>query len=337
MKPKVLRQFFSGATFLVLTCLLFGCSGRQTTGKQAPPVPVKLSPPTAQAKGPTPPQPASPAPRSAASDTIRIASFNIQVFGTSKIQKPAVMDVLTKTVRKFDLVAIQEVRSTDDSILPTFIQMINAAGGHYDFVIGPRLGRTSSKEQYVYVFDTTRIEIDSSSVYTVPDPEDRLHREPLVARFRVRGNDPQRAFTFRLVNIHTDPDETKTELDALANVFTSVQQREPFEDDVILLGDLNVDENHLGKLGQIPGINFAIAGVPTNTRRNKTYDNIIFQRSATTEYTGRSGVFNLMSEFNLSESQALEVSDHMPIWAEFSVYESGATTAQAPALSQLGR
>ena len=58
---------------------------------------------------------------------------------------------------------------------------------------------------------------------------------------------PERAFTFTLVDIHTDPDETKTELNALADTFVGVQQNGSGEDDVILLGDLNVDENNLGK------------------------------------------------------------------------------------------
>jgi endonuclease/exonuclease/phosphatase family metal-dependent hydrolase len=263
------------------------------------------------------------APPARSGDTIKIATFNIQVFGTSKLKKPAAMQVLTDVVRRFDVVAIQEVRSTDDSVIPTFIQMINAAGARYDFVIGPRLGRTNSKEQYAIIFDTARIEVDRSSVYTVPDPQDLLHREPMVARFRVRGVPANQAFTFNLVDIHTDPDETKSELDALGDVYVGVQNNRSGEDDVILLGDLNVDEYHLGRLGQVPNITHAITKVTTNTRRNKMYDNIIFSRLATTEYVGRWGVLDLMSTFNMSEAQALEVSDHCPAWAEFSVYESG--------------
>ena len=81
--------------------------------------------------------------------TITIATFNIQVFGKSKLEKPQVMDLLARIVRRFDLVAIQEVRSLDQSIIPRFVEMINAEGRKYDYVLGPRLGRTSSKEQYV--------------------------------------------------------------------------------------------------------------------------------------------------------------------------------------------
>ena len=41
---------------------------------------------------------------------IKIAAFNIQVFGTSKASKPEVMDTLAKIVRTYDIIAVQEIR-----------------------------------------------------------------------------------------------------------------------------------------------------------------------------------------------------------------------------------
>jgi endonuclease/exonuclease/phosphatase family metal-dependent hydrolase len=255
-------------------------------------------------------------------NAIRIASFNIQVFGESKMAKPRVVALLAEIVRQFDIVAIQEVRSKQN-ILPQFVDIINSTGRHYDYVIGPRLGRTSSKEQYAFIFDTASIEMDRSALYTVNDPDDLLHREPLVGWFRVRGPAPEEAFTFSLVDIHTDPDETGTELDALADVFRAVRDDGRGEDDVIILGDLNVDDHHLGRLGQISNITWAISGVATNTRGTKQYDNLVFSEVATAEYTGRWGVFDMIRQFNLTTEEALEVSDHMPVWAEFSLREGG--------------
>ena len=127
---------------------------------------------------------AASAPAMRAGETILIGSYNIQVFGSSKLAKPEVMQCLVQVVRQMDLVAIQEVRSKDDNIIPSFVNMINADGHRYQHVIGPRLGRTSSKEQYVFVYNTDRIEIDPNSVLTMDDRQDLLHREPLLARFR---------------------------------------------------------------------------------------------------------------------------------------------------------
>lgn len=265
--------------------------------------------------------------------TVRIASFNIQVFGESKLANPNVMNVLVQIVRQFDVVAIQEVRARSQDIVAQFVHQINSSGAHYDYVIGPRLGRTSSKEQYAFIFDAASIEVDRQSVYTVDDPDDLLHREPLVAGFRVRGPPPNEAFTFTLVDIHTDPDETVKELNVLDDVVRAVRNDGRGEDDIILLGDLNVDDRHLGELGQMPYLVHVLAGIPSNTRGSHLYDNVLFDGRATVEFTGRAGVLDFAKQFGLTLDQALEVSDHCPVWAEFTIREGGlnGTIATRPA------
>ncbi|MDB4331541.1 endonuclease/exonuclease/phosphatase family protein [bacterium] len=250
-----------------------------------------------------------------------IASFNIQVLGQSKMRKPQVVQVLSQVIRQFDLVAIQEIRSKEEDVLPRLLAAVNANGSRYDFLIGPRLGRSVSKEQYAFLFDTQRVEYEPGSVGTISDPTDLLHREPFVARFRAKATRPNEAFTFWLVNIHTDPDEVPQELDALSDVFRVMQQNRSDEDDVILLGDLNASPEKFGALLQLPNIGWAIDGVTTNTRRTKTYDNLLFSREKTQEYTGRWGVLDLEKTFGISYEQALEVSDHLPVWSEFSGLE----------------
>ena len=255
--------------------------------------------------------------------TIRIASFNIQVFGNSKAGKSYVMQELADIINQFDLVAIQEVRTKNEYHIPNFVQLVNQRGRQFDYVIGPRLGISNSKEQYVYLFDTQKIEIDHQSVYTVSDPDGLLHREPLVATFRTRVN-PDQAFTFTLINMHTDPDLVAEEMNVLAEVYRVVRRSSRGEDDIILLGDFNANERQLGRLGELPGILPLIQGLRTNTRQTKQYDNIIIHQASTTEYSGRSGVFDFMRSKNLSLQQAVQVSDHFPVWAEFSAYERDA-------------
>ncbi len=256
-----------------------------------------------------------------------IASFNIQVLGQSKISKPGMKELLAHVIRQFDLVAIQEVRAKADNVIPDLVTTVNSNGSRYNFVIGPRLGRSNSKEQYTYVFNTNTVEHDPSSVGTVNDPKDLLHREPFVTRFRARTQSPAQAFTFWMVNIHTDPDEVPEEVDALADVFQVMQKARADEDDVILLGDLNASEKQLGRLGKLPGMQWTVSGVTTNTRKNKAYDNILFQGQATREYTGRWGVYDLERNLGLSREQALQVSDHLPVWAEFRVWEAPPPTS----------
>jgi endonuclease/exonuclease/phosphatase family metal-dependent hydrolase len=266
-----------------------------------------------------------PPPRGA--ESIRIATWNIQVFGEAKLADPAAMRVIVETIKNFDLVAIQEIRAQSQDIVPQLVAMLNADGKYqYDYVIGPRLGRTTSKEQYAFVFDLASIEVDRYQLYTINDQDDLLHREPLVGWFRARLPPEQqsRAFTFSLINIHTDPDEVDREMNVLDDVFFAVRDDGRNEDDVILLGDLNVNEQNLQELGKIAGMTWVVAGTPTNTRQSAQYDNILFHGTATPEFTGSGGVFDFLRAYNLRlEEEALKVSDHLPVWAEFSVYEGG--------------
>ncbi len=57
-----------------------------------------------------------------------------------------------------------------DDVLPRFLSMVNANGGRYQYLIGPRLGRTVSTEQYAYLFDTSRVEYNSAQVGSMTDP-----------------------------------------------------------------------------------------------------------------------------------------------------------------------
>jgi endonuclease/exonuclease/phosphatase family metal-dependent hydrolase len=261
--------------------------------------------------------------------TIRIASFNMQAYGPSKAEKSEVLEILARIIRRFDVVALQEVRSERPDVLQRLLEQINKAGGHYALLAGPRVGRTVSKEQFVFVFDQATVEVDRGSSYTVEDPDDLLHRPPFVGWFRVRGPAPNQAFTFTLVNTHIDPDEVSAEIKVLDDVLFSVRDDGRGEDDVILLGDFNTDDRHLHDLGRVSGVLAAISGRPTNTRQTQEYDNLIFLLPATSEYAGRSGVFDFMREYNLTLDQALQISDHLPVWAEFSMQEGGGVPSVA--------
>ena len=303
--------------------------GRALTGESAPATaPTPTAPPVQPQVVPAPVavSPATPSIR----DEISVASWNIQVFGQSKLQDSAAMGIIVDVVRRFDVIAIQELRSKDQSVITRFLSLVNRDGYTYDVVVGPRLGRSSSKEQYLYLYDTSRIQLIPGSVYTINDWRDFLHREPLVASFRVVGALSGNAWTFTLVNIHTDPDEVQREVNVLDDVIHFVRRYSP-EDDVILLGDLNANPHQLGDLGRMPNLMWTVTGQPTNTRRTKAYDNILFSGTSTAEYTGYAGVIDLQTEYALTLQQALKVSDHLPVWATFAPVERPATVASQPA------
>lgn len=278
--------------------------------------------PASYASKAVPAQPPPPTPMFGG-PAIRIASFNIQIFGDDKASKPYLMATLAAIIQNFHIVAIQEIRTQDDYFLDNFLRTyVNQNGRMYDKVIGPRLGRSNSKEQYAYLYDTAAIEVNRNGIFTVNDPDDLLHREPLAAMFRVRGPPPEQAFTFVLVNVHTDPDLAQAECNTLAQVYQVVRRASGGEDDIIMLGDFNADEKQLGDLTKLDGVQPIVRGVFTNTRQTAGYDNLIRHCPSTTEFSGKWGVFDVQRFFNLRPEQALQVSDHYPVWAEFSAYES---------------
>lgn len=289
--------------------------------------------PTSSENPPVPGAPAQP-PVPERLHSIRVATFNVTPLAPQKLAKSQVMGRLVQVIQQFDVVALQGVQAPNQSVIVQLLEQVNAGGRHYDFALPPSVGRDPVVEYSAILFDRATIEIDRRTVCSVEDPTRQLWRKPLVASFRARGTAPEDAFTFTLVNVHTSPEQVSTELDLLDDVFRAVRDSGWNEDDVILLGDLGTDDRHLGQLGQVPHLACAIFGVPT-TLQARPVDNVLFDRRATVEFTGRSGVFDLMRQFNLPARETMEISSHFPVWAEFSIFEggqAGQVAAGAPAV-----
>lgn len=279
-------------------------------------------------------------------DRIRIATFNIQMFGKTKASKSLVMQRIAKVVSQFDVVAIQEVRGGDAEPIEKLVQLLQASGANYSATVSEPIGASNQVESYAYVFDQNKMGLIPGSAYLVRDDGERMSREPMVASFETRLGTAsgQAPFRFTLVNVHTAPSAVaanaiENEMDALDDVYLSVRSydyQNYGEEDCILLGDLNVNNSNLREMGQIRDV-YSVAGdVATTTRRNKTYDHIMLNRVTTLEYTGQYGVLDLQDLFKISEDEALDISDHQPVWAEFSAYEATGgvpvATASAPTI-----
>ncbi len=256
--------------------------------------------------------------------TFRIATFNLDGLDETKLNTLRISDVLERLLPRFELIALEGLRGKNQGLLVRLMERINAAGARqYDFATCPTQQRDGIEHYSAFVFDRTALEIDRSMLHFVEDPLGRFRHKPLVGAFRVRGLDPAQAFTFTLVAVETNPQQPALELDLLADVYRTLRDDKRNEDDIIILGDLQADENHLGRLGNFLGMTAVITNAPTTTRGTQLVDNILFDRRATSEFTGRAEVVDLMREFDLTIEQAQEISTHLPIWAEMSSYEGG--------------
>lgn len=260
-------------------------------------------------------------------EAIIIGSFNIQTFGQAKMSQPDVVPILVDIARRFDILAIQELRDRSKETIPDFLRLINADGSQFRAAVSPRISYQNStySEQLVYLYDSEQIELIGQP-YVADDPLDQMYRPPYVAHFRCRAYPPEYAFSFVLMNVHTSPKRTEIEFRAMESIIPQIRRNHPQEDDFILLGDLNDEPGAFVTYRWFENQTVAIPSRwKTNTRMTKNYDNFVFDGLRTSEFLQQAGVMNIMEEYQLTLEQALRVSDHLPVWALFSTRENRAT------------
>lgn len=220
---------------------------------------------------------------------ISIASFNIQTLGTAKMEKDAAREYLPYIISGFDMIAIQELRDKSGEAIEELHEMLP----EYDMALSPRLGRTSSKEQYVFLYRTG--EILRTDVY--PDPLDKFEREPYIIHMNVSGED------LCLIVVHIKPDDAGDEIKSLQDV---IDYSKKFDDDFILVGDMNADCRYYDEsLPYLREYNWAITDTMDTTVASNscTYDRII-----TNMFSCKGSVY----ELNMPEAHV--ISDHHPVW-----------------------
>jgi endonuclease/exonuclease/phosphatase family metal-dependent hydrolase len=250
--------------------------------------------------------------------TIKIMSFNIQIFGAAKMARPEAVEILVDLVSQADIIAVQEVRSIRIDPVEHFMALLP---DKYNYVIGPRQGRSNSKEQYWVIYDSEKFTVSEYDSW--PDAEDIFERSPFSVYFKTSG-----AFDFTLINNHIKPSDAEKEIRALPAVVTYYVDlwNDP---DVLVLGDLNADGYYFDKtlLDSIfPEDEYKIIFTDEDTTvaaRANTYDRFIITSSAANYFTGNFGVirFDEVYDFSGYSIRPPRVSDHYPIWAEFYIEE----------------
>jgi deoxyribonuclease-1-like protein len=264
-----------------------------------------------------------------------LASFNIQVFGQTKASKPEVMEILADIIRRYNIVAIQEIRDAAGTAILTLRDKVNEDGAVYEVVVGPRVGRTSSKEQYAFIYDSTVLRLlpgeytydddgdgnDSNDVDDSGHSGDLFEREPFVCFFRVKGVD----FDFGLVNIHTKPDDATAEIGYLDDVMVDAEAHLG-DPDIICLGDFNADGSYYNEdMYQLtfPSDEYIwLIGTSLDTTvasSDNTYDRIVVTMEAEADFAGDVGIlrFDTIYDFSSPTLDPDDVSDHFPVWARF--------------------
>lgn len=279
-----------------------------------------------------------------ATQVVRIASFKLNSEASTTLPSQSI-DLIADICRQYDAIAIQQIGARDTVWLGRLVDRMNEMGAagtmhlrgdsaegrrEYAF-ISDAVQNGNTGIQTAIVFNQRTLEIGQSGEYTIQDPDRMLDRPALVGCFRARGPDPDRAFTFTLANIEIAGKRSDLARVYLKELYRAIRDDGRMEDDVIIVGDLSSDGPGPMSIGSPAGLTWAISGRTENIQPTTRLDNVVFGNSATVEYTGRSGVSDFMRLYNLRSADAMSISDRMPVWAEFSVFEGGESTRPNPA------
>ncbi len=259
---------------------------------------------------------------------IRVASFKLNGVGTT-IDDTQRLPMLTEICARYDAIALQGIDGRDDAWLQLLTESLQAYSKNADyFFITDQSQHPNQPTQNAILFNRRSLDLDHLNWYTVNDPENLLRRKPLVGWFRTRLGNPAQAFTFTLVNVEFTAVRPDLELAYLGDLFRAIRNDGRGEDDVILAGDFNSCDRGLAAVQQRSGLTWVVSNRPTDVRHTGQFDNMVFSPIATVEHTGRGGVFDFMRMFNLGLADAEALSNRLPVWAEFSVYEGGVQNPQ---------
>ncbi len=246
----------------------------------------------------------------ASDSSLRIASFNIQIFGQSKMKKAPVVSTLLKILDRYDLVFIQEIRDSEETAIFDLLDRLNKQSSkNYQIIVSERLGRSSSKEQYAYLFNIDKVV--PVQYYVHPDTKNEFEREPYVAHFKTSNDE------FTMIGLHATPTDVKAELRALPAVYTEAKQKFASKN-IYVVGDLNADCSYYQEeegFDYFPDPVTSMLTDSADTTVAKTdcaYDRVL-AFGQLPRISSPALPFNFHTSYQLSLTEAQDVSDHYPV------------------------
>ncbi|NXP50744.1 DNAS1 protein, partial [Heliornis fulica] len=257
--------------------------------------------------------------------TLKISAFNIKAFGDSKMSNQTLSNIIVNILLGYDITLVQEVRDADLSAVKKLMDQLNSASQHpYSSLVSIPLGRTTYKEQYLFVYRSDMVSVLGSYYYDDGCEScgtDTFSREPFIVKF---SSPTTKVQEFVLVPLHSEPSNAAEEIDALYDAYTDVVNKLA-TNDIIFLGDFNADCSYVTS-SQWPSIRLRSfnacewlipdsADTTVSTATNCAYDRIVACGTALRQdiEPGSAAVNNFQNTFHLQNKDALAVSDHFPV------------------------
>ena len=269
-------------------------------------------------------------------ENVLIASWNIAQFTNNK--KSRAIKYIADICERFDIVAIQELKPD----LRGLAKLQKALPGNYRVLVSDPSGN-NERMAFLYdqrTVDSTGLVCEVAFSGTIADPHSfQFNRTPYCASFRAGR------FDFSIISVHivegSDHGEAgralrETEIKELVEFVKSRAKKDQgkvFDPDFFVVGDFNIQnygDRFFNALTQGSAPQFAMPegmnDLGTNYDQSKTYDKIAWLPRDHFEFTDEFGAIAfgevLYKERGQPRAEARrQISDHLPIWAEFRVTE----------------
>ena len=253
---------------------------------------------------------------SVAAQQLTICSWNLKDFGKTKTAVQ--LTFIANTLKDYDIIAVQEVVAGPGGpqAVAQLSDALNRTGAKWDYTISH--GTSSdrySKERYAFIWKTSKTSLIGEA-WLEKKYNLQISREPFLGRFSL--GDKQ----FTIVTFHAIPKAKQPETEIKYLQFLPAEYP---SDVLIFCGDFNLSASHsvfnpLKKAGYPP----ALVNQKTSLRQKcikgdclaSEYDNFFFRESRINCI--QAGI-NPFYTFFPELKEARKVSDHLPVFLEFSM------------------
>jgi deoxyribonuclease-1-like protein len=247
---------------------------------------------------------------------VKLMSWNIQNFGKSK--SDVEINFIANTLKAYDIIAIQEVVAGygGAQAVAKLADELNRKGSKWDYVISdPTSSTPYKKERYAFIWKTAHIK-KIGRAWLEKKYHLEIDREPFYCTFEHKKKQ------FTVVNFHaiTKSQQPETEI----KYFKFLPAIYP-DLNLLFVGDFNCPQSHtvfipLKKMGYQSILVNQKTSLRQTVKNNKylasEYDNMFYNTSKVNRID--KGIISFYSDFK-SLKEARMISDHIPIWFEFSL------------------
>ncbi len=284
-----------------------------------------------------------------------LGTWNIREFGNTKYngRMPESLYYIAEIISRFDLIAIQEVR-TD---MKEFDQMLSILGDNYGVHVSiVTQGKSGNSERLAFLYDKRTVSFKNIAGQVVlpkaNNPADQFARAPYVIRFQAGW------IKFDIATVHIYyGDDVKSgakykkrvqEIGGVVEYFSKnyIDDKGKNEaDNIFILGDFNIEDTKAATYKAATSAEFAIPGSilngnlrGSNQSEDKSYDQILYYSKYRNIKFSKAGVYNYYSTVfndfdlyeerinkhygkklakkNFKEFRSYQMSDHLPLWLE---------------------